>query len=87
MFEKLIFPAKCKNFHPTITAQKSIVASHVMHNYMDKSNIEPEQMWNEKLKRNLKRPHYYHVICQDLIVEKQHDLLKVLPLEFCLTCH
>jgi len=46
-----------------------------------------------KMVQNSKRPHYYHVICYDLIVKsmkensKSHKLKGADAAEFCLVCH
>ena len=101
MFEKIIFPLKCVNYH----ISKSVKKTKQLKKAKDKNN--PFDMASEdgggsnalnsshqsalKMVQNSKRPHYYHVICYDLIVKTMkdigHNLKGADAAEFCLVCN
>ena len=78
-FEKIIFPLNCKNntlaksniSHSLHSSGNKLQNSPGLHGLID-SHTQKKLNWDEplKIRKDLDRPHYYHVICYDTIIEK-----------------
>ena len=83
MFDKIIFPRNCVNYKANINNRFNTSMEDSKLRDLDESgavnrdkseSFQDNSLFNIKktsrLRQNWDRPHFYHVICQDLIQEK-----------------
>lgn len=77
MFEKIIFPIVCTNNYDLRQPKVEVSlqdenSAPKRHEVFDSLEVITESQLNQStsnIRKNIERPHYYHVVCQDLIFE------------------